>query len=203
MHRHLRADVAVVAVVVAASLAMPAAAGACGKVISPAAVASALHLGEGAEELLLVPPGPAWSVESTCVIDAWTGTRPLSRAAIEAGFASGTYAVVSINTWAPASGLFLAGVQLKGFRETLASITKEARTQLVKGLHGTSFKPHPHGAHASGWKATTPTARVARAVWSEHTKLRIIEIGVRGARKHSAVAGLERIAASAVPAFEL
>jgi hypothetical protein len=187
---------------VAALLALPAAAGACGAVITPAAVASALHLPQAEEETLLTPPGPAWSVESSCIIDVWSGTRPLSRAAVETGFASGTYAVVSITMWRPAGGLLLGGAQ-PGFRETLATAKHEGRTQIVKELHGKPYTPPQRGARAVGWKAAQPSLSVARGVWWLRKRLRILQIGLREGPKHSATAGLYRLSATAVHAFGL
>jgi hypothetical protein len=186
----------------AALLLAPAAASACA-VTTPATVATDLHLTEAQEIPLLLTPGPFWSVDGACTFDAWSGSRPVTSAQIQAGFAAGTYAVVQISTWAPASGLFLAGAQLKGFRETLATARRESRTQLLTAQHGSTFKPPRHGAQAVGWKAIGPTFRVARGLWWSRPSLRIMMIGVRGSRKRPATAALDRIAASAVPAFGL
>ena len=186
--------------VAAAALAGPA--GACGGA-TPSAVAGALHQGSAEEIPLLIPPGPAWSVESACTIVAWTGTRPVARSQVEAAMAAGRFAVVHISTWVPASGLSLAGAQPKGFRETLASLAREARLQLVKALHGKTFDPPRHGVNAKGWKGAGKTFREARGIWSQRASLRIISISVRQERKTSVTGALARLAAGAVPAFGL
>jgi hypothetical protein len=199
---HLIAVLTALTLTAAAALAVPAVA-ACGGTTTPSAVASALHQGSAAEIPLLTPPGPAWSVETDCTIVAWTGTRPVSKAQLEAAMAAGTYAVVRIATWVPAPGLSFAGAQLKGFRETLASIASQARLQIVKGLHGRTFDPLRHGASAKGWKGAGKTFREARGAWSKRASLRIISISVREQRKASVTGALARIAGSAVPAFGL
>jgi hypothetical protein len=192
----------VLSAIVLAALAFPSAASACA-VTTPAAVAGALHLESAAEPTLLLTPGPAWSVQSSCTIEAWSGARPTTGHGVEAAIAAGTFAVVSIGGWAPATGLFPAGAQLMGFQETLASVKHEARARVVGKLHGEAFGPRPHGAQAVGWRATSGSAHVAIAVWSKRRSLRILEIAVRESRKRAATVALERVAAAAVPAFGL
>jgi hypothetical protein len=198
---HVRLILAVAAPL-ALALVFAGTAGAC-PLITNAEVASDLHLSEAQEYPALLLPGPAWAVEGECTVDAWTGKRPVSTAQVNAAITAGTFAVVRIADWRPASALSFAGVELKGFRTTLHTVTEEGRVQILKGLHGTRFPPHTFGAHVVGWKATGPGFRTARAVWSKQKNLRIIAITVREGRKHSAVDALEHVAATAVPAFEL
>jgi hypothetical protein len=193
----------VVALTIAAALAVPAAASACAKT-TPATVASALHLTDAEEVLVLYTPPPAWSDESFCLIDAWSGPRPSTSAQVQAGLAAGTYAVVQISGWSPATGLLTRAEYLQGFQKTLASVRREARTQLLTGLHGSTFKPALHGGQqAAGWRAASGSFRTARGLWWSRPSLRILTITLREGRKKPVAAILDRLAASAVPAFGL
>jgi hypothetical protein len=176
--------------------------GACG-LITPAAVAKTLHLTSAAEQTLLSPPPPAWSVQSECAVFAWSGGEPAGAAQAEAKLADGTYAVLHISTWAPAAGLLTKEEQRRAFRKTLAAIRRETRAQLVGALHGDTFLAPPHGAKALGFRATQGSWREARAIWWSASSLRIIVIGLRESRKKAAVPRLEKIAAAVVPAFGL
>jgi hypothetical protein len=86
---------------------------------------------------------------------------------------------------------------------TLAMLKAEARAYVVKALHPTTFTPPALGAHGYGYKGLSGPLRAVRGLWSDSSSLRIVAIGRKETRKKAAVAQLEKIAATAVPAFGL
>jgi hypothetical protein len=171
--------------------------------MSPPAVASALHLSEGTEITLLLTPGPAWANVSECAIIAWSGTKPTSNAQIKAALKAGTYAAVYITTWSPATVIGSPKALRESFQATVTALRKEGRKQIVAKAHGAVFKPHPLGASTVGWKTSGASPRQARALWFKSASLRIMQIDVLASGKLVPTASVDRIAATAVPAFGL
>jgi hypothetical protein len=188
----------------AALQAQPAqAVSACG-LISGEAAAKDFHLAHSFVEPILSTTLPKVGASSSdCNIFLWNGHRPTTVARSRKKIANGTAAQLAIVVWAPDTKVLGSSWLTSGFPETLTEVTGEAQTQLVGSLGGKAFAPHPLGAEAVGYLAKSGKTRIVAAFWSSHTLGKIVELRSVEAKTNPAAAHLEKVAATAVPAFGL
>ncbi len=181
--------------------------GACG-LISTTAVAKAFQVAHAAYPSVLLSPPKFGGVESTCVINAWSGSEPANAKQVANKFAKGKLAHVTITTWTPGSGLLLGEHVSEAtdhpFVETLAMFQHEAQAQLITALHGKTFAPPALGAETAGYKAVKGHTHLLAALWWNSTSSHeIVALSIREGKTKHLLAPLKKIAETAVPAFGL
>lgn len=196
---------AIASIALCAALAIPAAAaaGACG-LIPTASIGKVFHLPHVYEGSVLLSKLPkAGGSVTYCPVLVWRGAKPLTMTRLAKKVANGSAARLAIETWAPESGLARSSWLIAGFSETLTEVKAEAGAQLLTSLHGKSFAPSPLGAEAIAYKANDGSKRQVEGIWWSPSLSKLIEIFLVESRTRSPVAHLEKIAATAVPAFGL
>lgn len=187
---------------VLAARAATALGGACG-LISTTAVATDFDLAKAAIKPVLTLPPKFGGVESTCVLNAWSGKNPAIAKHDAAKLARGKLALLAITTWEPESELLLTGGSAEPFTETLGEFTETARKRFVVGLGGKTFKAPSLGAEAAGYKAAHGHKREAEVLWWSPGNHHILTLEIVEGRTTPILAPLRKLAATVVPAFAL
>jgi len=196
----LGATLALLGATVGATPALGANADACGT-ITQHTLAKAFELSKTIEHkaLLREPGDPSGVIQERCNAFAYTGAKPTSSAKRRASLLAGTGAEVKIETWVADSGPS-AEVWLANFDRKLEALKKQAKTQYVEGLGGSTYQPARFGAEGSaGYRGNAGALRKARVIWWQRSSGTLIVMSAVEAKSKPLPASLLTLGATIVP----
>lgn len=173
---------------------------ACGA-ITEHTIAKAFELNNTIEHKILIRESgdPSGALQERCNAYAYKGAKPTNPAKRRATLLAGNGAELRIETWVADSGQSSA-VWFANFDRKLEALRKQARTQYVEGLGGSTYKPPRFGAEGSaGYRGVAGALRKVRTIWWEHNSGTLIVISAVEAKSKPLPASLLTLGASIVP----